>query len=95
MTKFSANPYFIYFSTFRVFTLTIKELIYINKINFFYFYFKKYHNLHNFNRNLYIIRNIIEITNIIKQHYGIIKTFKVLVFVKKKQFSRTNILIIY
>ena len=31
--------------------------------------------------------------NIIKQYYGIIKTFKVLVIVKKKQFSRTNILI--
>ena len=31
--------------------------------------------------------------NIIKQYYGIIKAFKVLVFVKKKQFSRTNILI--
>ena len=28
-----------------------------------------------------------------KQYYGIIKTFKVLVIVKKKQFSRTNILI--
>ena len=31
--------------------------------------------------------------NTIKQYYGIIKTFKVLVIVKKKQFSRTNILI--
>ena len=31
--------------------------------------------------------------NTIKQYYGITKTFKVLVIVKKKQFSRTNILI--
>ena len=31
--------------------------------------------------------------NTIKQYYSIIKTFKVLVIVKKKQFSRTNILI--
>ena len=31
--------------------------------------------------------------NIIKQYYGIIKMFKVLAFAKKKQFSRTNILI--
>ena len=31
--------------------------------------------------------------NIIKQYYGIVKTFKVLVIVKKNQFSRTNILI--
>ena len=31
--------------------------------------------------------------NIIKQYYGIIKAFKLLVIVKKKQFSRTNILI--
>ena len=31
--------------------------------------------------------------NIIKQYYGIIKAFKVLVIFKKKQFSRTNILI--
>ena len=31
--------------------------------------------------------------NIIKQYYSITKTFKVLVIVKKKQFSRTNILI--
>ena len=29
----------------------------------------------------------------IKQYYGLIKTFKVLVIVKKKPFSRTNILI--
>ena len=31
--------------------------------------------------------------NIIKQYSGIIKTFKVVVIVEKKQFSRTNILI--
>ena len=31
--------------------------------------------------------------NIRKQYYGIIKTFKVLVIVKRKQFNRTNILI--
>ena len=38
-----------------------------------------------------IITNISN--NIIKQYYGIIKAFKLLVIVKKKQFSRTNILI--
>ena len=32
--------------------------------------------------------------NIIEHYYGIIKTFKVLVIVKKEQFSRTNILIL-
>ena len=31
--------------------------------------------------------------NIIKKYHGIIKTFKVLVIVKRKQFSRINILI--
>ena len=31
--------------------------------------------------------------SIIKQYYGIMKLFKVLVIIKKKQFSRTNILI--
>ena len=31
--------------------------------------------------------------NIIKQYYGTIETFKVLVIAKKKQLSRTNILI--
>ena len=43
---------------------------------------------------IYIIINVTNISdNIIKQYYGIIKIFKVLVIVKKKQFSRTNILI--
>ena len=42
----------------------------------------------------YIIITVTNISNnTIKQYYGIIKTFKVLVIVKKKQFSRTNILI--
>ena len=31
--------------------------------------------------------------NITKQYYGIIKTFKVLIIVTRKQFSRANILI--
>ena len=42
----------------------------------------------------YMTLIIINISNnIIKQYYGIIKAFKLLVIVKKKQFSRTNILI--
>ena len=42
----------------------------------------------------YIIITVTNISNsTVKQYYGIIKTFKVLVIVKKKQFSRTNILI--
>ena len=56
------------------------------KNQMFYFYFKKCCNLRNYNHNQ--ISN-----NIIKQYYCIIKAFKVLVIVQKKQFSRTNILI--
>ena len=65
-------------------TLIVKELHY-NKKSYFYFYFKKYRNLHKYNRNQHI-----KYQNIIKQCYGIIKKFKVLVILKKKQFSRTN-----
>ena len=53
---------------------------------FFYFYFKKCRT--------YITLTLANISNnIIKQNYGIIKTFKVLLIVKKKQFGRINILI--
>ena len=52
MTTFSTNPYFIIFQRFECYTtLIVKELLYINKIKFFYFYFKKCRNLHNFDRN--------------------------------------------
>ena len=61
-------------------TLIVKRLLY-NKKSSFYFYFKKCGNVTNTSNN------------IIKQYYGIIKTFKVLVIVKKKEFNRINILI--
>ena len=64
----------------RYTTLIVKELLYNKKSNF-YFYFKKCCNLHKYNQP----------NNIIKQYYGIIKTFKVLFIVKKKQFGRINI----
>ena len=66
----------------RYITLIVKELLYNKKSNF-YFYFKKCRNFINIT-----VTNILN--NIIKQYYGIIKTLKVLVSVKKKQFSRTN-----
>ena len=43
----------------------------------------------------YITLTVTNISNTItKQNFGIIKTFKVLVIVNKKQFSRTNILLL-
>ena len=64
-------------------TFIVKELLYNKKSNFS-FYFKKCLTY----INITVISN-----NMIKQYYGILKMFKVLVIVKKKPFSRTNILI--
>ena len=53
MTKFSTNPHFI-FQCFECYTtLIVKELIY-NKNQIFYFYFKKWRSLQNYNRNKHI-----------------------------------------
>ena len=83
MTMFWTNPYFITFQRFECYTtLIVKELLY--------------------NKNTYISKSVvtyitITVTNMsnntIKQYYRVIKTLKVLVIAKKKQFSRTNILI--
>ena len=84
MTKFSTNPYTI-FQRFKCYTtLFVKELLYNEKSNF-YFYFT------SFSTDITITGTNIS-NNIIKQYCGI-KLFKVLVILKKKQFSRTNILI--
>ena len=87
MTTFSTNPYFIIFQRFECYTaLIVKELLYNNKINFFASISKSVVT--------YITIAVTNISNnIVKQYYGIIKTFKVLAIVKKKQFTRTNILI--
>ena len=86
MTKFSTNSYFI-FQLFEYHTtLIVKKLLYNKKSIFFTSISKSV--------VIYITITVTNIpNNIIKQYYGIIKAFKVLVFVKKKQFSRTNILI--
>ena len=87
MTTFTKNPYFIIFKRFDYFTAFIpKVLLYNNKIKFFTPISKSVIT--------YItiaVTNILN--NITKQFYVIIKTFKVLLIVRKKQFSRTNILI--
>ena len=86
MNKFSTNPYFIIFQRFECYiTLTVKELLYSNNIKFFTSISKSV--------GTYITITVTNISNNIKQYYSIIKTFKVLVIVKKKQFSRINILI--
>ena len=77
MTSFSKNPLLFIFLVFSIMTLIVKELLYINKIQFFHCPFKKFDNL--INLTLTEISN-----NIIKQYYGMTKTFKVLVIVKKK-----------
>ena len=67
-------------------TLIVKEVLYINKIKFCTSISKTVIT--------YITLTVINISNnLIKQYYGIIKTFKVLVIVKKKEFSTTNVLI--
>ena len=76
----------LFFQRFKCYTtLIFKNLIYINKIKFLTSVSKivvTYINL-----TLINIRN-----NIIKQYYSVIRMFKVLVIVKKKQFNKTNIL---
>ena len=66
-------------------TLIVKELLY-NKNQFFTSISKSVVTYINIT-----VTNISN--NIIKQYYGMIKMFKVLVIVRKKQFSRTNIFI--
>ena len=73
--------YFIHFKCYT--TLIIKELLY-NQNQIFTSISKSVVTYMNI--------TVTNISNNIKQYYGIIKTFKVLVIVKKKQFSRTNIL---
>ena len=85
MTKFSTISYFIY-QRFKCYTNLLSRNCFTIKNQIFYFYFKKFCNFHNLT-----VTNISN--NIIKQYYGIIKLFKVLAIVKKKHFSRTNILI--
>ena len=87
MTTFSANPYFIIFQRFECYnTLIVKELLYIKKCFFFTSISKSVIT--------YMTITVTNISNnIIKQCYGIIKTFQVPVIAKKKQFSRINILI--
>ena len=87
MTMFATNPYFITFQRFECYTtLIVKELLCNKKIKFFASISKSVVT--------YITITVANISNnTIKQYYGTAKTFKVLVIVKKKQFSRTNILI--
>ena len=84
MTTFSTNPYFI-FQRFECYTtLIVKELLYNNKIKFFSSTSKSVVT--------YItiaVTNIIK-HHIIKQHYGIKKSFKVLVIVTKKQLRQAT-----
>ena len=49
---FSANPYFIYFLVFS-YTHCQENCFTLTKL-FFYFYFKKFNNLHNFNHDEHI-----------------------------------------
>ena len=79
MTTFSTNPYFVIFQRFECYTtLIVKELLYNNKIKFFTSTSKSVVT--------YLTIAVTNISNhIIKQHYGIKKSFKVLVIVKKKQ----------
>ena len=80
------NSLFYFIQHFKRYTtLTVKELLY-NKNQIFTFTSKS--------TATYINITLTNISyDIIKQYYGIIKTFKVLVIIKQKQFSRTNILI--
>ena len=83
MTTLSINPYFI-FQSFECYAKLIFEELLYNKRSIFFSSISKY----------FVTITVINISkNIIKQYYGIIKTFKVLAIVKDKQFSRTNILI--
>ena len=52
MNTFSTNSYFLYFQCFQCYaTLIFKELLYINEMNFFHFYFEICYKL-NFNSKL-------------------------------------------
>ena len=51
MTSFSKNPLLFIFLVFSIMTFIVKELLYVNKIQFFHCPFKKFDNLINFNRN--------------------------------------------
>ena len=84
MTAFSTNPYFVIFQRFECYTtLIVKELLYNNKIKFFTSTSKSVVT--------YITIAVTNISNhIIKQHYGIKKSFKVLVIVKKKQLRQAT-----
>ena len=53
MTKFSTNPNFI-FQRFECYATVIVKVLLYNKNQIFYFYFKKYRNLHNNDRNKHI-----------------------------------------
>ena len=65
-------------------TLIVKELLYNNKIQFFT----------TISKSFVLQISMTNISNkIIKWYYGIRQTIKDLITVKKKQFSRTNILI--
>ena len=77
---FGKSIFFISFQRFECYTtFIVKELLYVNKIKFFTSISKskKCRKLHNFDRNQHIKLHI-------KQYYGIIKTFKVLVIVEKE-----------
>ena len=79
------NPYFFYFPTFRVLYYTHCQGTAYNK---------KFFTSISKSVVTYITITVTNISNnTIKQYYGTIKTFKVLVIAKKQQFSRTNILI--
>ena len=78
--------YFIFQRSECYTTHIVNELLY-NKNRFFFTSISK-------NVVTYINITITNTSNnMIKQYYSIIKMFKVLVIVKKKQFCRTNILI--
>ena len=83
MTTFSTNPYFIFQRLECYTTLIVKKLLY-NKNQIFTSISKSVVTYINIT-----VTNISN--NIIKQYYGIMKTFKFLVIVKKKLLSRTNI----
>ena len=76
---------FYFFQRFACYTaVTVKELLFNKKSNFT-----------SISKSVVTYINITVTNmsdNVLKQCYGIIKTFKVLVIVKKKKISRTNTL---
>ena len=86
MTTFLTNPYFTLSNDLSVILHSLSSNCFTIKNQIFT----------SISKSVVTYRNITVINisnNIIKQYYGIIKTFKALVIDKKKQFSRTNILI--